>query len=731
MKKFLFSGLLIATFSLSVEAEEIPGKHVLDYFAANCRSTGAFTQAALNDSYALIDILQKISADEDCRSVGGAISQLNMLNQQLVALQNVNATKSQIAELNAQEQELMVQLSLSNNATVQDGINSSLRALQVTRAGIIGKDSVRNDLTGPEKMDMVNKTIQTVNSSYAQLTQNQKCLAKNPSVLNTATSVMGAVGAAAMLVNPAVGLGLTAGSMFVGTMIETGRINGLNRRIREVADSSIAAAAYKCGLETMSERWCRARDADSFLKFKARNRYRPTSSDLSSAIRLSDREIPVLLEWLMRIKSGVAPTNNADASRQNMAIQREAMVRILDVNGTGLIEENRFLYENAPDDNARWNIVKKVVSTLAPGVMYSSSPSVGSSISNPLNDVLSAGFAPYFLLGFEETNTTIRNDDGYYALDEWPRPTTFTPRLDDVKVKFVEWITLARNRVNLELQQVLQPDAVTTLSIAFERGNNPWKLSPIKSLGSLIEFIEKNKPQEEDRAFIKIYNETLAALIEIKQITEDAIISKYFVDDAKEAVKRIYEKAQLQYGTVVLQARLELIVRLSILELLRHSPREDQILVAQLLAAERFTETLMKMSGKDNLSEVEVDIEEALLINLKNLRSFMSLFGKNIQAHLQKLKKNESKTSGTEARLLKQSRTRLCFLLLAAPNSMEYIDLRLCQGLKIAALSEGGPETPVINRELFSRDINDRACVYSDYFRQTKIHENWGVVIGY
>lgn len=716
--------LLIALITFPALAEDIPGQNLLSYFSANCRSQGEWTRAALDESTALIESLRSLANDNDCKSVGGAVAQLGLLNQQLSMLANTNETKSSIAQLNAQEQELLIQISNNSDPATLASINATLRDLQLQRAGLIGKENSQKELAGADKVQMLSSVIQIANTSFAQITGNQRCLEKHPNVLKTATSIMSAVGATAAVVNPALGLGLSAGASFLGETIEGVRRYRNSREIRRISDNSIAQSAYKCALESMSERWCQMRDAESFLLFKANLRRHPIlESGLGSAIRLNDREVPVLLEWLNKIRSGVTPTSTADAHRRNAVNDRESYVRSMEATGLGVIEENRKIFNTYPENERedRWNIIKGLAASLTPDTP---------GFNNPYYNIYSRAYAPFYLIGIKETDPSIKNpasSTGYHTLDSWPGAASYSPNLDNVKSNFEYWVARARTRVNQELSQVLQPDALQTLSSAFDRTGNRWKISPMDSLARLIEFLENNSPQERDFAFRKLYASTLEKLKEIYRITEDAIIISDSIDGNTTTVERIYELAQLGYGTVVMEARLDMIVRLSLLELLRNSRPEDQVVVAQLLAAERFTETISKMSGTDNLAVIRADINRAQPITIGNLTTFMDIFGNNINRILAKLEFEERTGSVTVARSKRYARTEFCFLLLAVPEIDDYVDVKYCQGLQMKSVATGGPETQIITPALFKSDMNERACEYREFFRKTKIYETWGI----
>lgn len=720
--------LILALWSTVAFGEAVPGSELLSYFSANCRTQGEWTRAALSDSRALIETLKSLSQDPDCRSVSGAVSQLELLNQQLLNVQNLNSTQIKVAEINAKEQELLIQLSQVTDATTQAEINAHMRELQIERAGLLGRDGAQRDLIGPDKGQLMAGIVQVANTTFGQLVGNQKCLAKNSAILNSATSVISAIGATAAVVNPVLGLGLSAGATLLGETIEGVRQYTSASRIRKLADNSLAFEAYKCALETMSERWCQMKDAEAFLMFKASQRRRDIErTDLGVAIRLNDREIPVILEWLNKIRAGVTPTTTADAYRQSATFQREALVRSLEAEGVGLIEQNRRIYNSYTNLDERWVFLRGLTNNLIPG------QNPQSMVRNPLYDIFPSGYAPYFMLGLPDDQSIRNNNGDYIPFMSWQKPAGFNPTLEGVKAKYLEWVSLARARVNQELNQVLQPDPLQTLSSAFDRTDTRMKISPMDSLKGTIKFLRQNQPKEISFAFKKVFESTLKNLEDIYNITETAVMVDINTttrgEDGLERppVEAIYEIAQLKYGTVVLQARLELIVRLALLELLEQSPPEDQVIAAQILASDRFSDTLAKMSGTDNLAVIRADINRAQPIVVSNLDSFIKVFGKNVNRLLKKFKEEEERSAGTVAKTKRYARTELCFLLLSVPNAADKLDIEYCSGLKFDAVIPGGPQTISLTTETFSKDLNDRACTYREFFRQSKIYENWGI----
>lgn len=715
MKKIV-STVLLATISFNALAEGLPAEQLFNYFSANCRTQGEFTRAAAADSIALMKSLQAIANDEDCKSISGAISQLDLLNQQISRVEKLNQTQVQLATINSQEQELLMQLSNATDSATQASINTLLRDLQVQRAGILGKTGAEKDLQQADQMSIMTSLISISNAAFTQISKNEKCVNKNPQILTSITSVVAAVGAAAAVVNPALGLGLAAGATFLGQTVESFRINGLNRKIRRVADTSIAMEAYKCAIETMSYRWCDMDNAESFLRFKAKQRQRNFQpGELARAIRLNDREIPVLLNWLDKVRAGVKPSTISDSDRQKLVFQRDSMVRAAEALGYGVIEENRRLYDRT-DIKDRWALIRTLIIRLIPSTAEG----------NPLYNVFPITQGMYFLAGIEEAQIPRAADGSYIPLDFYT--PAISPTLDVLKTQYFKWVDRARARVNLELTNVLQPDTLQTLTNAYDRSDNNWKLSPMDSLKNIKEFLETLPPETNSLpVFKRIYADTLHKLEIIYTAVEDGVIQSDARVYDNSPLQTVYDTAQLSFGVIVLQTRLEMIIRQALLKMIENSTPEDQNWAAQVLAADRFTDVLTKMSGTDNLALIQADINRAKPMTISNLESFTAVFGKNINKILKRLVKEESKSSGTVARAKRQTRTDLCYLLLASPEWPKKVKFKYCDGLQFASVIPGGPKGKVITRSLVDSDFADRACIHRDFFRDSKIYERWGV----
>ncbi len=720
MKNLIF--ILALSVSAPLYAETIPGQAMLEYFGATCPSQGEWTQAALNDSRSLYAVIDAIKNDPDCKTMGGALTQLSTLNDQVTQLAEMSESKKQIAAYDAQERTLLIELSKTTNPIDIDNLNLNLRSVQVGRAGLLGRENAGKELSGPNTVLALSRAVQLADSAFSQIAMNQRCQEKAPGLLTSATGMVSSIGAAVTAVNPAIGLGLQAGSVFLGTAMEQYRNGRFNAFIRNASQGTTAYQGYKCALETMTNRWCDMTDAKSFLAYKMNLPSRTSLSDeLRSAIKLNDREIPLILEWLLKVKSGVAPQTTADGDRQSMASWRLAKLESLEAGGISKINQSRAEYMAVEANfQDRWALLRSILNSLAPSGARFSSGDEG--VKNPFHDVYPAGFIPYFLIGLKEDDPSIFNDQvGWIALDNWKNPQGVKPTLEDIRKNYIELVRLARIKVEREMNEARRPDAPFTLADSYIP-DPKHKISPMNAIGKLIIFLESNPPK--DPHFLKIYSGTLTKLKTIFEATENAVLTDTLSIGAsieEEALRIILEQAQLTYGTIVIQARIELLIRIAVMDMLEHAPPEDQIIVAQLLASDRFMETLSRFTGKNDPASIVEDIDRSLKITRDNLNLFVQVFGKQVNQQLRKLSDDERAAQPTVAKLIRSDRAQLCYLLLGSEQVTKYVDVKLCEGLKLGPFTTGAPETKPLVRTDFAKDMGVRGCVLQDYRRSRKI----------
>jgi len=730
-KSLIILAALIVAMGTKSQAADMVGNDLITYFSSTCRTQGEYTKQALNDAQSLISILENIKSDPDCSTIAGGIGQLSNLQNKLSELEQQGSLQIEVEKLTAQENELLLQLSDTNEEYVKQEIETSIRQIQIYKASYVAEIAAKKELQASNVKDLYTKIVSSTNSLFKTISSNHRCLDKNPNLLPAATSLTGAIAAASTSINPALGIGISAATDFIGHTIESFRVGKYNKMIREISDSGMALEGYKCVLESLSERWCSLEDARGFLELKASVR-RETNyeSGLRSAFRLNDRDVPVLLDWLNKVKTGVPASTTADAQRQITVYQREAAVRSAESLGSGVISQNRPLFDSLETAQDKYTVVKQVISSLT-GVSCGGVFTSSEGGSNPMSDIYSSGYAPFYLLGLDEIPRLNGFGISFCDFDpftQWPNGGAYTPDLTEVKGRYTDWIDKARQRVNQELTLVLQPDALQVLTLAYEDTSNKWKHSPLASISNLADFLINHMPESfASDSFQRLYSSTVSKLLEIRDIIEGGVIGDAY-PDPKTALEDIFKSAELQYGVIILQSRLEMILRISIKEYLDSLDHDGSNEAAQLLAAESFVDVLSRISGTDNLALIAADIKRARPIAIGNMISFLDVFGENINRILEK---NYNLINRVNDPILgevyQRNASEICLLLSSMPSWPESVEKKYCVGSVLEEVLPGGPRSKLITKDYLDQNFGARNCGYRNYIRKSKIYQEWGI----
>lgn len=758
--KNLILFIAVSVFNFA-HASSTPGQVLLDNFGAVCPSTGNWTGLALSDARSLMNTLEQLKNDPDCQTVSGAISKLGNLESKLALLNSNYSNQIEIAKLEAQEIELLSQISGQTDAGIISGLETSLRAIQLDKAGLVAMDSAYADYNGTEVKNIFNQILISTNSAYSAIAANQLCLDKNPNLLASAASLSGSVAAAAGSINPAFGYGIATVTDFIGNTVNYFRDRGYNRSIRNIANGSTVIQGFQCALEAMTNRWCDVQEAHKFLTFESS--YDPTgdeNDELAIISNLYDKDIPVFLNWLEKVKAGAPASNSADAGRRETVYYREASLRAFRSKGEGWFSENKKLYDLASNNREKYNVIRTVINNVRQN-LDGRGP-------NPLVDIHPASYAPYYLLGLSKIPTTQSGNaidfNNFDPFTQWPNGT-YTPDFQLMITLYNAWINQAQRRVTQELNQVLQPDPLQILSIYGERTSNVWKQSPAQALQNILVFIEENKPEKRNEtSFNELYETTIQKLIKIN----DAVLGNFVFDASgcgdvdpeepeepvpsdeiditdilenadnslpktcdklRQALEIIFEEAQLEFGPIVFKNRLETIIRVAIDEYIQTTNPEEQGHIAQLLAADSYLDVLALVSGTDDKALIMADIENAKGITLSNMSNFASTFGSYINTLLFNNHSYVTHPDPVISSSYRKRRAKMCFLLASLPEWPSAIKKKYCLGMQLESLFPGGPSSEVLTEDLLNRPFSKRSCLYREYLEHSKIYQDWGIIL--
>lgn len=721
--------------SLNTFASVQTGQDLFNFFSSTCPSQGEWTRRVSEDAQGLIRVLENIKNDANCTSVAGSIAQLQQLTQSISLVNNSNERKVQLERLKAQEFELSTQLAASNDLSVQNEIQRVLREVQVQKAMLLAENSARSNLSGENVADLMSNVVMTSDAVYKSLANNTLCLQKNPSVLSTLTALTSSIGSSAAMVNPALGLGMGAFSEFLGTSIEYARNRGINRQIRNLNNETLMFNGLSCAMESLNNRWCEINEARKVLEFKFDLHHSDEiSGDLLAGVELFEHKIPAFLGWLLNVRSGTPPATDADAIRFANVFEREKIVRTQEARGIGFLNSGKRLFGSATGPR-RVAILKTLIEDLS-GISCSGGPgpSNSSDVRDPLKEVYDNNTIPFILLGLPRNLvppvTGFRNPFCERDLNNWNSefPNNPLPNdLNQVERRFMQWISDAKDLVANEMIIVTQPDALGILSLAFERTGNQYKVAPKVALDEIIHFLKTNQPQFAPTTFSRLYVDTITRLEVIQEELNKMLIAGGVID-AQEILKNISDTADLQYGTIVLSSRLEMIVRLALDEYLQNNRNEDPKLAMQFFAAENYLDVLRKVMGHESDETMMEDIRGASRGALSNMKNFASIFALQINRILESNDKAlKTLTDPMKLRTVKENHNRFCLLLTSFPDMNRSIKFNLCEGAQMKSYIRGGPESRLIDNGYLQSDFTNRQCEYRNFIQKSKIYREWRI----
>ena len=730
MKKVLLPLLL----SLPTFASVQTGQDLFNFFSSTCPSQGEWSRRVSEDAQGLIRVLENIKNDANCTSVAGSIAQLQQLTQSIALVNGSNERKVQLERLKAQEFELSTQLSNASDPLIQDEIQRVLRDVQVQKTMLLAESSARSNLSGDNVADLMSNVVMTSDAVYKTLANNTLCLQKNPSVLSTLTALTSSIGSSAAMVNPALGLGMGAFSEFLGTSIEYARNRGINRQIRNLSNETLMFNGLSCAMESLNNRWCEISEARKILEFKFDLHHsEEISGDLLAGVELFEHKIPSFLDWLSKVRSGTPPSTDADAIRFSVVFEREKIVRTREASGIGILNSTGVLYSSAPPTR-RLSILKTLIERLSGLSCGGFGGQSESSVRNPLYEIYTASTIPYILLGLPQDKIPPSQNGFNPFCDEnlaaWDATYPGFPLTTDLAVierRFRQWIADAKDLVADEMIVVTQPDALGILSQAFDRTGNSAKVSPKQALDEIIAFLNTNNPQLVPTAFSRLFTDTVARLELIQSELNKVLVAGGAID-APEIIKTISDTADLQYGTIVLSSRLELIVRLALDEYLQNNRNEDPKLAMQFFAAENYLDVLRSVMGHESDETMMEDIRAASRGALSNMKNFASIFSLQINRILESNDKAlRTITDPTRLRTVRENHNRFCLLLTSMPELKGSIKFNLCEGAQIKSYIRGGPESKLVDRAYLEADFTTRQCEYRNFLKKSKIFREWRI----
>jgi hypothetical protein len=358
---------------------------------------------------------------------------------------------------------------------------------------------------------------------------------------------------------------------------------------------------------------------------------------------------------------------------------------------------------------------------------------------------------PWFLIGIKDSQIPINPNSGNpHAITDFPsiaslrnaiQDPTFKPDLEAVRANMLNWVALARKRVNDEIAVNLNLDPRIILTQAATPDLH--QDSAYSSIQKIITFLaEQPLPQAAIGTFDDLYSDTILRLQAISCDIESYMKSskKLPLSPACQTVQPpsapsdvladIYTQAVLDNGTGFLGDRLLWALRLALNGYVLNGTSVTSQLSAQLIAANDVVAGLHSDVTEEDYNSDALDIVNSQPTVEGTLRTFVDQFGAGITQSIQDYQKNAVQMGemapGATRKTNRLLIAEMCLKLLAAPAWPKNVPESLCYGQTLPSLAfSDGPPSVTITKDLIHGKYENRVCSFRDYKRDNFIFQSF------
>lgn len=706
---------------------------ILETFSNGCSLTRGPSADAITVVRGLAAAVRSAENNPNCKSLSGVVTSLDSTTlkaQSLIPAINdsyVSDLEIEISSLERQKEEITTLLTQTSDPTEISELRRQLYTVRIELAGTMSqaKDTALNDHQ-IRKAQALRLLLGSTQQAVNQIIANEACWVGQPSLLQQVAGVGSTLGASAALttVSSERAILLSAGMGILSTIVDFFERLSTVKKLAQF-DLALGSTAITCAMEKMNDVYCSAQDTLNAVKKIGSQYYDADADPVWKGVNLLEKQIPTLLGWLQKVKSGGGASSVSDASQQSKIELKEVKLLNSERYFEGFYRDLKLRYDQTTGAEPRFAVVR----TLAAGFFYSicSQNSNGEVVSNdnPFCEE-DASYTPYEMLGLtksEQLNLLkAYPNSGFMSLTlETLASVGIADRgftLENVRSQFQRIYTRVREKFDIEKRLVLGQDLNLIFDEAMDRQLN--LANPVTAetaLKAIIKFIKREAQTTSQGDQLDLREQVLASA---QTILEQIQLVKKRETTPTLAKEAIFRAADLKYGTSFLGDRLERIVRTELEKLVRDPELIDDQTRLPLLAANDVISELRKYYQVSSLQEMQEAASNAQLVMVKTIDPFIRLFSSPMVRVFNEFDSIEGRIGGDGARQARALKTKLCYYFLNSTRSLKFFNDE-CDGLQ--AKSVLGIEAPAYNRKMFSEPLESRACLYRNFIMKNRIRE--------
>jgi hypothetical protein len=732
MHKILF----ILSFCLSLNAWSFNrtqlSRTLLNVFGGQCKSVGSYTQAALNQSQALIRTLEELIDDNECGEAHEIISSLSAFSQNMQA-SSVSGPQYEVMLLEREIQELTLALNDTTDPIMQSQIATQL---SINRLQLI---SANAELGVNDQVSHLDR--QQVGYYYAQdslrnlmnrIPRLQNCSKK---FRQYATQIAGGIlSTASFFVNPALGALMSGASGVMNVGLNAVYNTVSNFQLRQLDDINLPTA-LSCSAEVLTNMYCETLRAESVITTYANlEEDQVTSWD---GMPFIFRRLPPLVDWLELVRAGSTASDPFDAQRRLEIMNNNTFLDELKQRLDGFISETDREMKTLTIDLNNYILTK--IEFLIVQLQQSKA----------IDTLNGRDFLPFRLIGFADIprcnfqgqfqpcpnlqtfRTFYQNGNtvGYrFSLRDWNNAK------DNIRIIYRE----AQDFVNQQLSRILNEDTESVVAQAFE--GYEGKLSSFNIFKELITYSQQvkeyllryNEGNQYNAHILNIEN-TQVMVMNVEDLltkwrdearNNQGVTPEQSNEKASKLLSEIYAIFNLRTGQRFLMDRIKNIVRWDIIARMKNNDFDAQLI------------ELIRLSNTNIISDITsyrlFDMQDIVndINNSKGiLRASMQVYFRKLNRYFKRsLDLIEKKNLSPEVK------NKLCIHLLASDRLAKGIKskkiMKACRGSSMRSIFKRGQieikfDDHVDKNGTFLTDFNHRSCLYNNFMRQARIREQF------